>query len=110
VSKAVVSWNQAALVAKVSGRVLSGMDRACAFAAGQAKSKAPRATGNLASEIAYEVVPTRNTITGWVGVKKGDAFYGYFQELGTRRSPAHPFLRPAVFGNAAQIVKLIAGG
>lgn len=24
-----------------------------------------------------------------------DHFYGYFQEYGTRRHPAHPFLRPA---------------
>ena len=50
----------------------------------------------VAKEIDYEVKPKRNVITGYVGVRKGKAYYGYFQELGTRFHAAHPFLRPAV--------------
>lgn len=106
----ITKWSQSEVLAWASGHILGGMDRACAFAAAQAKANAPKATGNLAGEIDHEVTVTRNTITGWVGVRKGDAFYGYFQELGTRKMRAHPFLRPAVFKNGAQIVKLIARG
>ena len=109
-SKFIREWNEKALLVKVSGQVLRGMDRACQFAAAQAEAKAPRGTGQLAGEIDYEVQPERGSVVGYVGVRKGKAFYGYFQELGTSRMPAHPFLRPAVYENAGQIVKLIAGG
>lgn len=109
-SKYITSWKQDELVAQISGRVLSGMDRACAFAAAQAKARMRKRTGLAQSQVAYEVRPIRNTIWGWVGVRKGKAFYWYFHEVGTSRMPAHPAIRPAVFGNAAQIVKLIAGG
>ncbi len=109
----VTEWNEKALLAKVSGIVLRGMDRACAFAAEQAAANAPRRAeggGTLASEIDYEVRGQRAWVVGLVGVKKGKAYYGYFQELGTSKMAARPFLRPAVFGNGDQIVKLIAEG
>lgn len=106
----VTEWNDRALIAQISGRVLNGMDKACRFAAEQARSKAPRRTGTLAGEIDYTVEAERNEIVGRVGVKKGDAFYGYFIERGTRRKAARPFLRPAVFDNASQILRMIAGG
>ncbi len=116
-SKFIKEWNAKELLAEVSGRMLSGMDNACQFAAEQARGKAPRATGTLAEEIDYEVVPERNKVVGYVGVKaggiaanQGKAYYGYFQELGTSKLPARPFLRPAVFENGEQIVKLISEG
>lgn len=113
-STLVREWNDKELIAWVSGRVLSGMDRACQFAAGQAKGKAPVARGVLRDEIDYRVATEGNDVVGYVGVKKGkgdrDAFYGIFIEAGTVKAQASPFLRPAVFGNADQIVKLIAEG
>lgn len=107
---AIVEWRQRQVMAEVSGRVADNMYRACEFAAGEARSRAPRRTGLLAEEIdvAVEVTARDQEITGWVGVKR-KAFYAYFQEVGTSRHPAHPFLRPAVFGNARRIVQIVSG-
>lgn len=46
-----------------------------------------------------------------VGVAGGEKgrHYGFYIETGTKRQPAHPWLRPAVFENARQIVALLAG-
>ncbi len=109
-SKYVTEWRAKELIAEVSGRVLRGMDSACDFAADQARAKAPKRTGLLKSEIDYVVQAKGLEITGYVGVKAGKAFYGYYQELGTRKLRARPFLRPAVFGNAAEITRRVAGG
>ncbi len=103
-------WDAKKFVKQVSGRLLSGMDAACSFAAEEARAKAPRDKGLLQSEIDYEVKPKKNVVTGYLGVKKGDAYYGYFHELGTSKMAAHPFLRPAVFDNGDKIVSLLVGG
>lgn len=46
-----------------------------------------------------------------VGVAGGEKgrYYGYYIEVGSATSPAHPYLRPAVFDNARDIVALLAG-
>lgn len=46
-----------------------------------------------------------------VGVAGGEKgrYYGFYIEIGTWRQPAHPFLRPAVFENAREIVALLGG-
>lgn len=46
-----------------------------------------------------------------VGVAGGEKgrWYGFYIETGSSTSPAHPFLRPAVFDNARRIVALLAG-
>ena len=89
------------------------MENACQFAEGQARAKAPRRTGWLAGHVAHLVTAHGLEVIGYVYVRekgKGGVFYAYFQEMGTHRMAAHPFLRPAVFGNAAEIVRLIASG
>lgn len=61
----------------------------------QAEANAPRKTGRLAGDIQIEV---GEKSPGKVEVKIGpgkDGFYGKFVELGTVKSPPHPFLRPA---------------
>jgi HK97 gp10 family phage protein len=105
-------WRQREFVALISGRVTINMDAACQFAVGQAQSKAPRRTGRLVGDIAYTVSGRGNVVEGRVGVLrgKGRAYWGWFHEVGTSKMPAHPFLRPAVFGNAAEILRLIRGG
>lgn len=112
-SKHIVEWRQREVLAEVSGRVADNLYRACEFAAEEARTRAPRRTGQLASDIdiAVEVTARDQEITGWVGVRKGKghAFWAYFQEVGTSRHPAHPFLRPAVFGNARRIVAIVSG-
>lgn len=46
-----------------------------------------------------------------VGVRAGPKgrFHGFWIEVGTRTEPAHPYLRPAVFDNAREIVALLGG-
>ncbi len=137
-SKVIRQWEQKKFVAAMSGRVAQGMEAACEFAAGQARAKVPRQTGRLADAVGYQVTAHGNTVQGAIGVTKRSkrAFIGYFVELGTsghRLEPRqrraltmgretvrawaehpgtrpHPFLRPAVFGNAREIVRLIASG
>ena len=44
-----------------------------------------------------------------VGPRKGGRTRGFYVETGSSTAPAHPFLRPAVFNNAAKIVALLGG-
>ncbi len=48
-----------------------------------------------------------------VGMKvasgKGGRTRGFYVETGSSTAPAHPYLRPAVFNNAAKIVALLGG-
>lgn len=73
-----------------------------------ASAKAPRRTGNLASNIVAEVVErSRGRVVVGIGPNK-DAWYGIFPELGTSRSPAHPYLRPAFDGRKGDAVDAAA--
>lgn len=117
----VTEWNADKLLAQVSGQVINGMDRACSFAAEQARSRAPvGATGKIQRLVDYEVVPKGNDVVGRVGVSKGkdsgasasqgEAFYWRFHEYGTKKMRARPFIRPAVLENGDEIVRLIGEG
>lgn len=60
-----------------------------------AEDRAPRRTGRLAgSIIAKTLVKRKNVCVVGIGPTK-DAFHGLFQELGTSRHAAQPFLRPS---------------
>lgn len=110
--KIVKEWRKKELIAKVSGRVADNIYAACLFVADQARARAPRGeTGQLIAniDIDVEVSAREQVIEGRVGVRK-KVFYAWFIEMGTVRMAARPFLRPAVFDNAREIVRLIAGG
>ena len=96
-------------MAKVAGNLVANMDAACAYAADQARAKVPRGRPELVKHITHTVEARGLTVTGRVGVDK-KAYWGYFVELGTKNMAAQPFLRPAVFGNKAQIARIIRGG
>jgi HK97 gp10 family phage protein len=104
-------WNPQKVKASIAGQVAQNMEVACLFVADKAKGLAPRRGGRLISEIdiAVEVSAQGNVVEGRVGVKRGKAFYARFVELGTRKMAARPFLRPAVFNNARDIVRIIEG-
>ena len=106
----ITQWNDKELMALIEERVVAGMEAACDFAAARAESLAPVKTGIMRGDVAYKVVAQHNDITGYVGVRKGRAFYAYFVELGTSKMRARPFLRPAVFNHAQEIVRLVARG
>lgn len=59
-----------------------------------AKERVLVRTGLLKSDIDWSIDKRRGTAK--VGIAKGPAFYGHFQEFGTSRQPARPFMLPAV--------------
>ncbi len=99
-------------MAEMAGRVVQGMEAACQFAEQQAKARVLVRTGLTKTDITHEVEASGNLVEGRIGIPKGKghAWYWIFHELGTRYHPAHPALRLAVFQNAREIVRLIAGG
>jgi HK97 gp10 family phage protein len=109
-------WNPQRVKAMVAGEVVQNMEVACQFVAGQAKAIAisRRVRAAIDIEIETSVGAHGNVIEGLVGVRRKGAegkkaFFGYFLEMGTRFMAARPFLRPAVFNNAREIVRIIAG-
>ncbi|NUM48734.1 MAG: hypothetical protein HUU38_28845 [Anaerolineales bacterium] len=65
----------------------------------------------VARLIDYEIERTPREVVLRIGVKRSSSgsHHGYYIELGSRTAPAHPFLRPAVFGNGKKIVGLLSG-
>lgn len=70
-----------------------------------AQALAPRRTGRLAGEIASEVTSSDRQHAEVATGPSGRAWYGFFQEFGTRFHPAHPFLRPAFDGNRRRALR-----
>ena len=65
----------------------------------------------VARLLTYEVETSPKAVTINVGVRTSSSgsHHGFYIEMGSRTAPAHPFLRPAVFQNAAKIVALLSG-
>lgn len=64
----------------------------------------------VARLLTYVVERKAKAIVITVGVRVGPKghHHGFWIEFGSSTAPAHPFLRPAVYDNARQIVKLLA--
>lgn len=107
-SQFIREWNADKLKAKLTGELLNNMERAASFAEQQARANAPVRRGILKSHITHVVRARGNTIEGIVGVN-WKAFWAIFVERGTSKMPQRAFLRPAVFGNAKEILRLLAG-
>lgn len=69
--------------------------------------RAPRRTGELAGGIGIKVRETAEGAEADIGPTK-DAFYGMFQELGTVRHAAQPFMRPTLDEDGAAAVTEVA--
>lgn len=103
-----ITWNADKFKAGVSAKVIDGMDRVGQFCAERASANAPVDRGILRSDITYKVEAHGEAVETIVGVKRR-AFWAWFLELGTVKMSARPFLRPAVFGNRAEIMKRFVG-
>lgn len=74
-----------------------------------AQDHAPVDSGLLERNFALSVKVKNGTVVARVGVKGGAVenpttpFYFRFDELGTEKQPAKPFLRPALENNAQQV-------
>lgn len=93
--------NTEALKQKLESGIQRGLEAAGLLTVGFASAAAPYDTGNLSGSINHRVVG--NEV--WVGT---NVYYGKFQELGTYKMKAHPYLRPAVQDNASAIQAVIA--
>jgi len=64
--------------------------------------------------LTYTVETLAKAIIIRVGMRrrseKGGDHHGFYIETGSSTAPAHPYLRPAVFDNASEIVSLLSGG
>jgi HK97 gp10 family phage protein len=78
-----------------------GLAGAAHLVEGVAKVKAPVDTGFLRNSIGVLSVSSREAVIG-VGAE-----YGVYQEMGTRRMAARPFMRPALEENRGRIAGLI---
>lgn len=103
-----ITWNAHKFKAKMSAKVIDGMDRVGQFCAERASANAPVDRGILRSDITYKVEAHGEAVEAIVGAKRR-SFWAWFQELGTRFQPAQPWLRPAVFGNASEIMRRFVG-
>lgn len=72
--------------------------------ADEAGPNAPKLTGVLGESIEVETTQSSRTIASVVVGFLKRAFYGKFQELGTSKMAANPFLRPA-FDSKREAVK-----
>lgn len=66
----------------------------------------------VARLINFEIERRPNEIVLNFGVQKtrDSRYHGLYIELGSREAPAHPFLRPAVFGNQKRIARILTAG
>ena len=116
-----------ALSADMAGRVARQATAAGAGVTRKAiRARAPRDTGNLAAAVVMKRVPdpalteqyivairkgrTRDAKAGKAGTGRlgKDAFYARFQEFGTVKSPAQPFIGPGFDESKEQAAAAIA--
>jgi len=95
--------NRAAVLAAVSSAKARALEIMGGKAESYAKQLAPVDTGNLRNSITHQQYDENTEIIGT------NVEYAPFQELGTRKMKAHPFLRPAA-ENHSQEYKAIWQG
>lgn len=71
----------------------------------RAKGYAPVDTGNLRDHIQHAVAPDESAV--YIGTRDENVDYAIYQEIGTHKMPARPFLKPAVLSVAADIPKIV---
>lgn len=76
-----------------------GVTLACIKVEKSAKQNAPVDTGRLKASITHKV-------DGLMGVVGSDVEYAPYIELGTQRMKAQPYLRPALYDNKSNIIKI----
>jgi len=114
-------WNPGAVKDMVKANLAENMETACKFVEQRARTSllairepewgAKYRRVIVARRLTYVLSLEGNEVVGTVGVRKGEKgqYYGFYIEMGSSTSPAHPYLRPAVFNHANEIVKLLGG-
>jgi len=114
-------WNPGAVKDMVKANLAENMETACKFVEQRARTSllairepewgAKYRRVIVARRLTYVLSVEGNELVGTVGVRKGEKgqYYGFYIEVGSSTSPAHPYLRPAVFNHANEIVQLLGG-
>ena len=85
-------------------RTMLALEAIGAVVAGKAKGLAPVDTGALRADIRYEVAPHENAV--YIGNTE-EIPYAKYQEFGTSKMKAHPYLKPAATGSKADIHQIV---
>lgn len=111
-SKFIKGWNPQGFIDTVERQAAKNLEKAAKFAVERVKASVPVRTGTLRGDIDYEMHSGPGGVEAVVGVANVDrdyAFYGWFLEMGTSQMAAQPFLRPAIFNNADEILAIVRG-
>lgn len=92
------------VLAMVERNAEAAMERCGAEMERQAKQLVPVDTGRLRNSIAHETGTTRNTYRAVVGT---NVEYGAAIELGTSKTKAQPYLKPAVTDHTSTFKRII---
>ncbi|MDD5510908.1 MAG: HK97 gp10 family phage protein [Dehalococcoidales bacterium] len=91
-------------LAEINARLKSNMTKACLLVERDAKINAPVDTGRLRASITNRLEVEKDQLIGIVGT---NVEYAPYQEFGTSKMPAHPFLYPALEANKSKIKGLL---
>jgi HK97 gp10 family phage protein len=89
---------------EISTQLKQGMTKACLLVERDAKINAPVDTGRLRASITNRLDIEDNLLVGIIGT---NVSYASFQEFGTSKMAAYPFLFPALESNKEKIKNLL---
>ena len=102
-----IEWYEDKIITQLNTALQKDMMQAVLMVEADSKKMVPVDTGRLRASITHEVREiAKGVIQGKVGT---NVSYGFFQELGSSRTPASPYLRPALEKNWPEIVRMIRG-
>jgi len=99
-----IEWYGPERLKEISAKLEKNMHKSVLIVERDAKINAPVDTGRLRASITNEVEKTDNDIIGRVGT---NVKYASFQEHGTSKMAAHPYLFPALEANRERIKELL---
>lgn len=92
----------AEIMQRVQANIPKALEAAGLFVSSVAIANAPRDTGLLSGSIHHRVTGEKEVSIGT------NVEYGKYQELGTYKMAAHPFLVPAIQDSASAVAQIIA--
>lgn len=101
-----VKWYGDKLIKEVGLKCFQDIEKACLLVEGDSKRMVAVDTGRLRASITHEVEKKGDEVTGRVGT---NIEYGIYQEYGTSKMSASPFLRPSLEKNKGNIKRLLGG-
>ena len=99
-----IKWHGEARLKEINDKLEKNMLKACLLVERDAKISAPVDTGRLRASITHELQTEKDELIGLVGT---NVVYAKYQEFGTYKMPAHPFLFPALESNKDNIKEIL---